>query len=490
MYRKTCLYVVPMAVAMLLVSGGSAFAGLFGTPVDNASFEDPVTATSDTNVTDWFEEAVNEGTFLGGYVAQENQNGFPITPAGDQWLQLISDTSTPGVVYQQIGTWDPNVTYTVSTLVGNRNLLTDSDYQMELWAGGTVGSAANGTSLAGLGATPVATTGPIAIVGNGLTETRAFDLATGSGHTVGNPLWLRLAQTGALATNSVVLFDDVSVTLNPSPPPPPTLYDDFATDPNIAGDWANTVYNASTGTATWNAGDQDLDLAGGSGGRWSLLRRATALRGATDPVTLDINDLGAAGADWSVVGLTVSQDSAPTLNDGGLRYVFMLLTGDSANWAYTVRASNTTVYTSGTFATPTSPVTLSIERNGDDYDFKVDGSTVYTGSSYSAAQHDSLAYYHIIWGDGTNATMTATVDDFGVEATFTSTATGTWDTGGTWDQGGPIPAAVNPVIVDGETVTVTGTGNAGKLLSITGGEDSNVTVTGSLAISENVAVGG
>ena len=75
-------------------------------------------------------------------------------------------------------------------------------------------------------------------------------------------------------------------------------------------------------------------------------------------------------------------------------------------------------------ASLTFPITLDIVRNGDDYDFKVDGSTIYTASEYTPAQHDSMAYYHITWGDGglAGTVVSATVDNFGVPAT-----------------GGPIP---------------------------------------------------
>ena len=72
--------------------------------------------------------------------------------------------------------------------------------------------------------------------------------------------------------------------------------------------------------------------------------------------------------------------------------------------------------------------------------------------------------------------------------TFTSAATGMWDTDGTWDQSG-APAAVNPVNVQGgHTVTVDddGAADAGKSLVIAGG--STTQLNGILGIAEGVTV--
>jgi len=206
-----------------------------------------------------------------------------------------------------------------------------------------------------------------------------------------------------------------------APPPPPTLYDDFSTDPNIATDWTNTAHFGSTGTATWNSGDEDLDLAGGGGNRWSLLRRTAATRGATDPVTMQIIDYSptVASGDWATTGLGIISDPTATAFDTVPRYLFLLTSDGSGNGSYSVRRdSNVSLFTSSTFplASLTFPITLDIVRNGDDYDFKVDGSTLYTATYYSAAQHDSMPYYHISWGNGglAGTVVSATVDNFGV----------------------------------------------------------------------------
>ena len=87
--HQTRSLVTLASLAMLLVYGGNAFAGLFGPPITNESFESPVTATSDTIVTDWFEPQENNASFLGGYVIAEGGN-VPATPHGSQWVELIN----------------------------------------------------------------------------------------------------------------------------------------------------------------------------------------------------------------------------------------------------------------------------------------------------------------------------------------------------------------------------------------------------------------
>lgn len=99
--------------------------------------------------------------------------------------------------------------------VGNRNLLGDSNYAAELWAGGDPALANIGTTLADLGASLVDTTGEQMIPGNGLTDLVSFDLETGMGLSPGDPLWLRLTQVGiggSLGTNDAVLFDSLTAT--------------------------------------------------------------------------------------------------------------------------------------------------------------------------------------------------------------------------------------------------------------------------------------
>jgi len=204
-------------------------------------------------------------------------------------------------------------------------------------------------------------------------------------------------------------------------------YYDFSTDPNIAGAWANNIYYTAVGTATWNSTNQNLGLACNAGlthNQWSVLHPTDGTRGATDPVTMTINSASATGTDWALVGLVISSDTAPTLAGTNPRYVFILATDTNAgNWYYQVKrspSSGAALYKSANipYASLTFPIRLDIVRNGASYDFKFNGSTVYTASYYTSAQHDSMVYYHITWGKGANnSAMTATVDNFGVPDT-------------------------------------------------------------------------
>lgn len=185
-------------------------------PIANASFESPKTENSTEVVAPWFAEQVGGSAHLGGFVINEGQTGMPDTPSGRQWLELISDVDAAGVVYQQIDSWAPHRGYRISMLVGNRDLLTDSDYAVELWVGGDAELAAGDTSLTTLGAVQVDTSSIVEIVGNGLIETQTFHLSTGEGHSLGDPVWLRLAQVardGAFGDNDAVLFDHITASI-------------------------------------------------------------------------------------------------------------------------------------------------------------------------------------------------------------------------------------------------------------------------------------
>jgi len=202
-------------------------------------------------------------------------------------------------------------------------------------------------------------------------------------------------------------------------------YDTFTTDPSLAADWTNHLFYDSVGTATWNAADLDLDLVCGVSihSRYSALARSAATRGATDPVTLDIKAVSETGVAWAVVGLAISQDSTPYRRDTTPFYLFILQTtpNTAAGWSYQVFAAADTssdqpIYESTLipYASLTLPIRMDIVRNGDYYDFNINGITLYSSNYHSPADQDSMQSYFIIWGSGINGTMTATVDNFGV----------------------------------------------------------------------------
>ena len=119
----------------------------------------------------------------------------------------------------------------------------------------------------------------------------------------------------------------------------------------------------------------------------------------------------------SVPWRAFSAEATLAYNSTSPRYQFCLVTDNGTDWKYRLRRDNNNiVWTSSTYtlASLVFPIRLDAVRNGANYDFQVNGSTVVTGSFYNSAQHDSLVYYHMTWGIGYGSAMTATVDNFGI----------------------------------------------------------------------------
>jgi len=177
--------------------------------ISNASFERDQDLET-TRVADWLEERAGNRPFVGGFVMREGRNGMPVTPHGNQWLELIGQPGLPGSVYQQVGAWQAERFLTVTLTIGNRSILPDSRLTLELWAGGNAKQAAEGCSLAGLGARRLAATTDLALPVNGGVDEAIRSLPTGKAGSEGEPLWLRLVQRDVAGPNGVVLIDNIS----------------------------------------------------------------------------------------------------------------------------------------------------------------------------------------------------------------------------------------------------------------------------------------
>jgi len=212
-------------------------------------------------------------------------------------------------------------------------------------------------------------------------------------------------------------------------------YTDFSTDPYLDTCWTEYAnFGSDNVTATWNSGDKDLDLEKTDGGGGVGLYRTHATRVATVPsiqTTLTVKELGRTSGSWGFVGLMISAVEQPgyvtTADD---TYTLRM----SAVSATTFKFQVTRTYLDGTgtyvlYESPAAipfagPYVLDIQRVGDNYVFKADGTTLYTtgdaaGDTYNTAAKDAMVYSEIVMdGDGA---MTATVDDFGL----TSLAVGT-----------------------------------------------------------------
>jgi hypothetical protein len=204
-----------------------------------------------------------------------------------------------------------------------------------------------------------------------------------------------------------------------------TTFDDFSSDPNIAGDWTQYSYFGSENTTpVWNSTDEDLDLDGGGGGGAVLgLYRTGDTRSASDLVTMTVVDFNVAGGSWYQVGLMIGDTAAPDLLDSNERYEWTIR-WESGTYKLRVRKDVGTggfdlfnEDLGGSFA---GPVKLDIARVGDNYQFLANDVLKFTGTTYSSAVHDTFVNYLLTkGGDGGG---TATIDDFGIVPEPSTTA--------------------------------------------------------------------
>ncbi len=90
--------------------------------VDNFSFESPDTDDFPKS----FVNTVDGWIHPSERVAVQKKDGnFPTAPDGDQWLVVdsrkVNSSSEPGYVFQNIGTIDESLTYTLDVVIGSRS---------------------------------------------------------------------------------------------------------------------------------------------------------------------------------------------------------------------------------------------------------------------------------------------------------------------------------------------------------------------------------
>jgi hypothetical protein len=209
-------------------------------------------------------------------------------------------------------------------------------------------------------------------------------------------------------------------------------YDDFNTNPDPNNnEWM--VYNRAVGGGAisqgWNGSDAwNLGAVAPS---WEGLYRVASPgipepgkhRTASEPVTLLVKNASTTATDWSLVGLTISQEVAPAYNSLLPGYTLLIGSG-TATWDIEVKGYNgvninDTLYKVSTGVPITTPLTdyrLNIVRAGDEYRFQVNGATRYSDNAvarYGRAGADGLVNYAMQYGAGTG-TMNAVVDNYGV----------------------------------------------------------------------------
>jgi hypothetical protein len=253
-------------------------------------------------------------------------------------------------------------------------------------------------------------------------DTTHFDIPAGTGKLlVDAPLSIGTYDIAVLATNAA---SGVWATSNYTIKAASRFYD-FSTDPGIASDWKKyAYYNGDQLTPTWNAVDGDLDLV--KTGAASGLYPTSLTRAAGESVSMTVKALNRVSGSWGFVGLMISAVPQPGyITTGDNTYTLRMdPTGSGATTfkflvtrTYLDGTSNFILYTSPSPIEFSGPYVLDIKRVGDNYEFLVNGSTIYTTTgiapdAYTPADKDAMIYYEIVIGcDGT---MTATVDDFGV----------------------------------------------------------------------------
>ncbi|MFC4991277.1 cadherin domain-containing protein [Rubritalea tangerina] len=190
---------------------GESISPLNDPAILNASVEDPVLASGATSndINDWYDASSYTWT------QDEGASTHPDTPYGDNWIELGNGRW----IYQQIGTYAEDMEIDVSFLAGQSDGNDFGGITVELLAGGDPQLAADHKSKrsdasfaleAVVGASVIATSGqlnPFTASGQA-SEEMVVSLTTGTGHTVGDPLWLLLYRPSA---NGRSLIDNVQV---------------------------------------------------------------------------------------------------------------------------------------------------------------------------------------------------------------------------------------------------------------------------------------
>ncbi len=198
--------------------------------------------------------------------------------------------------------------------------------------------------------------------------------------------------------------------------------DDFSTDPDLESGWKWFGYHGSAFhgqfEATWNSTERDVDLRKTRRGESSVLGLSRIAEASpVGSIALTVKELEATGGSWAQIGLMISVDPVPRLLDAAARYELEIRSDDGGKtWFYLVRKAvghgpGFDLYASkpAPFAGPTR---LAIVRNGDGFDFEVNGQVIHSANVYGARVHDAMVHHAITFGG--DVEMSATIDDLGL----------------------------------------------------------------------------
>ena len=201
-----------MCLAVLFVMAACVQAGLNTPAVVNGSFEDAIIVGDD--IAGWWDSAAYT------YTTVEDGTVIPLTPYGVNWAELGNERW----MYQQIGTYEENMDLDVTFLLGQKVDKAFQGVHVSLLVGGDPGLAADvnlkyyveNPLVTQVGAVEIANSGaidPFAEAGMGTSE-QTLSFNTGTGYTVGDPLWI---QFNKVAGTGRILVDNVNVELPTTP---------------------------------------------------------------------------------------------------------------------------------------------------------------------------------------------------------------------------------------------------------------------------------
>ena len=180
--------------------------GLFPEPIENASFEEETAWTNPTP--GWFDYDAGLEEWQ-AFQETESPDGsnIPLTPYGVVWGAL----RPAGIHWQQIGTYQPNRTYKINVLLGNRDTWTNGGIKVSLWAGGNLSDASDDTTPDMIGAIMVDESETL-ITDNIYSGPEIKEvvtvLSTPGGLETGLPLWIQIVNANQ---EGISYFDNVRI---------------------------------------------------------------------------------------------------------------------------------------------------------------------------------------------------------------------------------------------------------------------------------------
>jgi len=203
-------------------------------------------------------------------------------------------------------------------------------------------------------------------------------------------------------------------------------FDDFSTDPDLAGSWSVSANylganwqldcDIDSGHIAWDPVEEDLNVSSMDDEALATLYRNGAARADTDPVTMTISDYAYSGQYWTGLGVVLAESYDWQLLSGeDSCYRWGLSTNGAVSpdcWYELKVAGNEEILHYDLPEGPPESVVLDIVRDGDDYVFLANGVEMARDNRYGST---SFPCYGIIYATSVyDNVLSANVDDFGI----------------------------------------------------------------------------